>query len=255
MFDEVRLEVNVGQYLDILGAAHGPGGPDSPGGATGPVGGPGDDPAAPAAPASREGGQAASRRPPGPGGSASTRRPSTPSSGRCISAPPWPRPSDSRTWPAPCPRSGCHSARPSSCATTCSASSAILTSPANRSATTCGRASRPCWPPWPGRGATGRRGPAVRRPASVRRPCAEPRSLQLRAVIEATGARAEVEAPSTAWPPGRGWLLAALPAPSRRPVEALGRTRPHSSTGRRSLKRIPARRVRRPMPDPGEGVA
>jgi geranylgeranyl diphosphate synthase type I len=32
VFDEARLEVNLGQYLDIVGGAHGPGGPGGPGG-------------------------------------------------------------------------------------------------------------------------------------------------------------------------------------------------------------------------------
>ena len=65
VFDEARLEVNLGQYLDIVGGAHGPGGPDNPGGATGPVGGPGDDPGragGPGEPGGRAGGEQAAAR-------------------------------------------------------------------------------------------------------------------------------------------------------------------------------------------------
>ena len=39
VFDEARLEVNLGQYLDIVGGAHGPGGPDRAGGASDHAGG------------------------------------------------------------------------------------------------------------------------------------------------------------------------------------------------------------------------
>ena len=45
--------------------------------------------------------------------------------------------------------SGCPSARPSSCATTCSASSATRRSPASPRATTWSRASAPCSSRWP----------------------------------------------------------------------------------------------------------
>ncbi len=54
-----------------------------------------------------------------------------------------------RRWPVRCRPSACPSARPSSSATTCSTSSAIRSSPASRSATTCGRASPPCSSAWP----------------------------------------------------------------------------------------------------------
>ena len=84
-------------------------------------------------------------------------------------------------------------ARRSSCATTCSASSATRPPPASRPATTWSRASAPCWSRWP----------------STPRPATTPRRLdaalgtrarratrwrELRGVIDASGAHAQVEA-------------------------------------------------------------
>ena len=70
-------------------------------------------------------------------------------------------------------RTGCRSARRSSCATTCSASSATRPRPASRPATTCARASAPCWSRWrwsaADAGAGRGRAPPPRRPAPRRR--------------------------------------------------------------------------------------
>ena len=87
MFDELRIELCVGQYLDLVGTAS----------------------------ASRDPAQAARA-------SSGTSRGSTRSSGRCTSAPRSPAGSTSCVRPAQ--RVGCRSARRSSCATTCSACSA-----------------------------------------------------------------------------------------------------------------------------------
>ena len=129
VFDEVRLEVNVGQYLDILGAAQGmrAGRAD------------GDD--------GRRGGDAeavarARRICRYKTAKYTVERPLH--LGAALAAPDRPA-----SWPVRCRPSACPSARRSSSATTCSTCSAIRPSPANRSATTCGRASPPCSPPWP----------------------------------------------------------------------------------------------------------
>ncbi len=87
VFDELRIELCVGQYLDLVGTASGEPRPGA-----------------------------------GARASSATSRASTPSSGRCTSAPR--SPAGSTSSPTRSARSACRSARRSSCATTCSACSA-----------------------------------------------------------------------------------------------------------------------------------
>ena len=76
----------------------------------------------------------------------------------------------------PTPATACRSARRSSCATTCSACSATRPRPASRPATTCARASGPCWSRWRSSAATPAAGRAV-----LRRRLGDPRARRRRA--------------------------------------------------------------------------
>ena len=157
MWNELRIELNIGQYLDIA----------------------------------RDG-----RGPAQPGGGAADRplqvRASTPSSGRCTSVPPWPRPSGPTSCCPRCRPTGCRWATPSSSATTCSAPSATTRAPASPSATTCGRASRRrCWPsPRPGHA---RPSAEVLAAWSVAPTCPTTTSQAIQDVLVDTGALAELE--------------------------------------------------------------
>lgn len=132
VWNDLRLELNVGQYLDLLGT--------SP------------------APTATAGWPTASR---------ATSRGSTRSSARCTSVRRWPA-----GWPTcagPCRPTAIPWARCSSSATTCSGRSATRRSPASRWARTCAKASpRPCWPSPPS-GPRRSRGPPPCSTRSARR--------------------------------------------------------------------------------------
>ena len=176
VFDEVRIEVNVGQYLDILGAAQDPGrsGRRWPG--------------------HRQSGRRGRSAKPsiGPGASAGTRRRSTPSSALCIWARRWrPPPEPGRCRAAvglrPAPRRGFPAARRPARAVRRS----VAHRQAGRRRSPGGKAHAAGHPGLrPGRPAPG---PGCSRRASARPDLSGAEVLELRSVIEATGARSEVE--------------------------------------------------------------
>ncbi len=115
VFDEMRLEVNVGQYLDLIGTARRSGDPGL-----------------------------ARRICQYKSGKYTIERPLH--LGAALAAP-----TASRRWPGGCRPTGCPSGKPSGCATTCSECSVTPLSPASPSEMTCERASRRCSTPSPGR--------------------------------------------------------------------------------------------------------
>ena len=191
VFDELRLEVNIGQYLDLLGAARG-------------------------------------RRQPGagPGASAGTSRPSTPSSGPCTSARPWP----TRTaWPSvagplqrlrPAAGRGVPAAR-----TTCSASFGDPTVTGKPVGDDLREGKPTLLYALARRSAGGAGGPAARRAVRRRRPDRRRGGHAIQGIFEQTGARAQVEADGRpAGRPGAG--RGRRPAGHRRGPPGPGRAGP-----------------------------